>query len=195
MKLCFWNDGSPRVVRPKQKVTLDNGDIMIIGKTPSPDLDLFEFEEVGPTPTKYQTVGQTSYDNDGWKVTATRSVVDKPDEVLADIRKTEIKVKRDSVINAGIEWNGYVVQTDPDSRREMVGAVSAMSVDDTITAQPWRMQGNTLAVLDKADFLAMSIVVRNHVNACYLRQAELEADNTLDIQTGWPTHYVEPVAV
>lgn len=204
--LAFWNDGKPRKVRSNSQVKLPNGDIVLNAK-PDPDNDLYEYVDVGPMPDrKYEVAGPVTYDNDGWTITATRSVMDRNlDQVKAE-RFRDIKMQRDTVVNAGIEWTPddvttYIVQTDSDSRQEITGAVVAIN-EDAIPEQAWRMLDNQIVVLPSTDFKRMGVAVRDHVNACYLNQAmleavvnagsDIEAVKSVDVTEGWPPHYVAP---
>lgn len=206
MTLYFWNDGNPKKAKitgggNKQRLTLPSG-VVLTGKIePDPYHDLYQYVEEGPRPNEYQRAGSVSYDNDGYTITATRTVVDQPLDQIKDRVKRKVKTIRDGIINGGIEFQAasgdpvYTVQTDADSRRELTGAVVAAN-EDNLTVQAWRMADNEVVVMDIADFKAMALAVRNHVNACYERQAALEADidaaesaeavTFIDLNTGWP---------
>jgi len=206
MTLYFWNDGSPTKAKVtgggnKQRLKLPSG-VVLTGKVePDPYHDLYQYTEVGPVPNEYQQPGSVSYDNDGYTITATRTVVDQPLDRVKDRLKRKVKAIRDNVVNAGIEFQAasgdpvYVVQTDADSRRELTGAVVAAN-EDNLTVQAWRMADNEVVVMDIADFKAMALEVRNHVNACFERQAALEAEIdaaddvgtavAIDLDAGWP---------
>lgn len=198
MKLCIWKDGElVKVYQNNRSIKLPNGDTVMNAK-PDPSNDLFEYDEVGQSPNLWQTRGQIKYENDGWTVTATRTVQDVDLDVARRTAKGLVKVKRDIAMNAGIVWNSHIVQTDEDSRREMTGAVVAMN-EAGLTEQAWRMMDNSLVILSDVDFKAMALAVRAHVNNCYVNQAQIEAQinacttivevKSVDIETGWPVHY------
>ena len=73
MKLAFWNNGNPRVLRNNKRVRLPNGDTAM-NAMPVPESDLYEYVESGPHPNRYQGNTDTTYENDGWTITATRTV-------------------------------------------------------------------------------------------------------------------------
>lgn len=77
--LAFWNGGNPRVVRNLNRVQMPNGDVAFNAK-PDPDNDLFLYVEAGPTPNRRigERAGAVSYTNDGWTITATRTVETDP---------------------------------------------------------------------------------------------------------------------
>lgn len=197
---AFWNNGAYRVVRVG---SLDRVTGRFIGKNPDPSIDLYDYEEVKPTLSEYEILGpkvvafvngviRVTYDSQSMAVEAVKA---------SEIRK--VKSRRDQVINAGIYWlaadgNTYIVQTDADSRRELIGAVVGLNETSGLT-QIWRMKDNVLVSLPSADFKAMAIAVRDHVNACYVRQAELEAAVAggipYDISAGWPAHYTASESV
>ena len=164
---------------------------------------MYNYVETGPTPGEYERAGSISYNADGDTITGARSVIDMPLDQAQSIAKQKVKAKRDAVMNGGIEFRVasgdpvYIVQTDGDSRRELTGAVVAAN-EGSLTVQGWRMADNEMVVMDIADFKAMALSVRNHVNACYERQAALEAEidnaadvdaiRTIDIDAGWPAN-------
>jgi len=208
MALYHWNNGSPRKAKVsgsgnRQKYTLPDGVVMTGKITADADLDLYNYVETGPTPGEYECAGSISYNADGDTITGARSVIDLPLDQAQSIAKQKVKAKRDAVMNGDVEFQAasgdpvYVVQTDGDSRRELTGAVVAAN-EDSLTVQGWRMADNEMVVMDIADFKAMALAVRNHVNACYERQASLEAEidnavdvdaiRTIDIEAGWPAN-------
>jgi len=208
MALYHWNNGSPRKAKVsgsgnRQKYTLPDGVVMTGKITANADLDLYNYVETGPGQGEYQQAAGISYSVDGDTITGTRTVSDIPLEQAQSTAKRKVKSKRDAVMNGGVEFQAasgdpvYVVQTDGDSRRELTGAVVAAN-EDSLTVQGWRMADNEMVVMDIADFKAMALAVRNHVNACYERQAALEAEidnaadvdgiRAIDIDAGWPTN-------
>lgn len=204
--LCFWNNGAPRIIKNTSRVELPNGDTRMNAK-PDPDLDLFDYVETGAMPGQYEHAGPVTYANDGWTVTCTRSVVPWDAARIRDDMKRKVKIQRDMVRDAGIEWSpdggvtAYVVQTDSDSRREMTGAVVSIN-EAGLPDMSWRMMDNSLAAIPAADFKTMALAVSAHVQACYVQQANIEAaldaaaDPTIeDITLGWPVHYVAPGVV
>jgi hypothetical protein len=208
----------------RQKLVLDDG-VVVTGKiNADPDFDLYKYEETGPRPAEYEREGPMTYSLDGDTITAARSVVDMPLDQAKQRHKQKVKQQRDTAASGGLAWDKvesvetdpgdpnaeppvpptfedvattYFVQTDGDSRRELTGAVLAIN-EGSLTEQAWRMADNTVAVLPAADFKAMALEVRAHVNAAYLRQAELEAMidaaadvaalREIDVAAGWPVN-------
>lgn len=137
-----------------------------------------------------------------WRTTY--SVSDKP---LASVKlewRRRVKVHREFVANAGISWNDgsddHFVQTDQYSQMVVTGAVLRHDKRGNPSAtQSWRMGDNTFAELTKAQLEDMAIAVGDHVDACYARQAVLEAAieaapdvatvKAIDVTAGWPSHY------
>lgn len=168
------------------------------------------FDEVKPGAGELSSGTVDDFTNG--KVTRTHTTV--PDPNYLDRRKTEvkrnIKGQRDYVRDAGIEHTidtvTYVVQTDGDSRRELIGAIVGLNERGNPNAtQKWRMLSNAVVDIAMSDFKAMALAVRDHVDACYTHQAVLEAAvnaavnltelEAIDITTGWPSHYIAPEPV
>lgn len=165
------------------------------------------FDEIKPAAGTISTGTVDTFANG--RVTRTHTTV--ADAGYLDKRKAEvkrqIKGKRDSVATAGIEHTidvtTYIVQTDTNSQMVLTGAMVAMDKKGNPNAkQKWRMADNTVVEIAKADFEAMGLAVRDHVDACYVRQAQLEATvdacedvttlEAIDTEAGWPTHYQAP---
>lgn len=204
-RMAFWNNGSPRIVRigSKDKITG-----RFIGSNADVNIDLYKYEEQGPRPNKYEVAGAISYSLVGDTVVATRSVADVNLDRAKHQRKQEVKNKRDNVQISGIEWSPdggnttYIVQTDKESQAKLAGAV-VRGDKEGYAQQGWRMQDNSFVILDKAKFDDLAVAVGDHVDACYVRQAELDAlvdaattvaeVLAVDIETDWPAHYTEAV--
>lgn len=139
------------------------------------------------------------------KVTFNYTVYEHPVEFHQTRMKGEAKRKRDQVRDAGIEvavlGGTKVVQTDADSRRELISALYLMDTGG-LPQQLWRFLDNTFGPVPAAEFSAMVVAVGTHVAQCYARQAVLEGLidaahtvavlKTIDIGAGWPAHYTPP---
>lgn len=151
-----------------------------------------------PTKFQYMTSGEGSLVGDVWELDYVIS--DMSIEQVRSILLQEVSNIRNIATEAGITWSPdegvtiYHVDSDKNSRYEMTAAIQAMDYVDQVE-QAWRMQDNTFVVLSIGKFKEMGLAIRSHVNACYVRQAQLEyqigsldlADLlTLDVTTGWP---------
>jgi hypothetical protein len=203
MTLAFWNDGAPRKIKGTT-VNLPGGSV-IMGASVDPDIDLFNYVTAGPTAQRdTQRQLPSTFENDGWTITETRHVETAPIESLRVHKNSQVKQMRNTVMNAGIEWNGYTVQTDADSRREMVGAVVGLDKSGG-DSQIWRMLDNVIVELTAAELVEMALAVHNHINSCYLVQGgfeltismESDSEALLDIDTsaGWPAYYSPEVEI
>lgn len=204
-KMCFWNDGDPRIVNGGKKAILDKVSGRFISDTPDPEIDLYRFVEVRPPLGEYEVHQGYVDDNDGWTVTRTFNAVAMDAGVALARAKSNavkaIKMKRDGIQFGGVEWSPdggvttYIVQTDKDSQAKLSGAVVRTDKKNS-AQQAWRMKDNSVVVLNKVKFDDMAVAVGDHVDACYVRQAELEAlveaastaaeVDAIDIQSGWP---------
>jgi len=206
MALYHWNNGSPRKAKVsgsgnRQKYTLPDGSVMTGKISANPDLDLYNYAEVGPAPGEYQKAGGASYSVSGDTIIATRAVLDIPLEQAQSEAKRKVKAKRDQVQFGGTEWvdgeTTHVIQTDAGSQAKLTGAV--VRTDKKGAAdQSWRMADNSVVTLNKAKFDAMATAVGDHVDACYTQQAVLEAQidaaadvdaiRAVNIDDGWPSN-------
>ena len=101
-KLCLWDDGKPRIVVPKQVITLPNGDKRCIGSTPDPKLDLYEYIDNSESVAKYQTPEPKKFNKSNNTVTATGGVAWLSPEKIRGIR---VEISRSDV-------SGILSQTD-----------------------------------------------------------------------------------
>ena len=211
-KFNYWNNGQPRTAHVrgsgnKMQVRVSDN-VVRMGKIKSdPDIDLYETVEIGERPSKYQQHGPVTLDNDGSIITATQAVVYKSLDQVQVIIKADIKNKRNVVVAGNIEWSPdggtttYIVQTDDVSQSKLTGAVLRTDKNGNPN-QAWRMADNTIVDLNKAQFDAMAVAVGDHVDACYLQQAVLEAQIAsaedvvailaIDIEAGWPVNPAVP---
>ncbi|WP_120497559.1 DUF4376 domain-containing protein [Kiloniella sp. EL199] len=141
---------------------------------------------------------------DEWLIT--QSVQDRPLEQVKVTLVNKVKLVRDRIVSGGVIWSPdggnttYEVQSDKDSRFEMAGAVQILEHTGA-TEQGWRMLDNSMVVLSLSQLKDMGVAIRNHVNACFVRQAELEAIiagaatvddlHAIDLEAGWPTELAD----
>lgn len=114
-----------------------------------------------------------------------------PEELAGDTKqkKAVIKARRDEAMVAGTTVNGVTVATDDLSQQRITGAALAANIDNTITVK-WKLPDDTFVTLDATQIIGIAQGVREHVQACFDREAELlaalEAGQSYDIDAGWP---------
>ena len=101
----------------------------------------------------------------------------------------KIKSRRNQAISSGITVSGVPIATDDLSQSRIMGAALAASLDPATTVK-WRGAGGTFATLDAATIITIAQATRAHVQACFDREAELQASLTAgeayDLNEGWP---------
>lgn len=70
--------------------------------------------------------------------------------------KQQINTQRDSLISGGVQYNGYVFQTDNQSIMDVMGAI--MSGIDTV----WLTQDNQQVSMTNADMIALGQAIASH---------------------------------
>jgi len=104
MKLAFWNNGAPRVLRSSKRVTLADGRVVFNAK-PNPELDLYAYREIGPGEGPFTRAAAMTFENDGWTITATRSVAYSATESIRAMRIERVKAEAGSRILAVLpDW-------------------------------------------------------------------------------------------
>ncbi len=91
---------------------------------------------------------------------------------LKEMKLAEIADKRWRAETGGIIFNGVEIATDRESQALLMGAALAAQDDPEYTIN-WKAK-NGWAVLDAATILAVADAVRNHVQACFDREKELQ---------------------
>lgn len=74
----------------------------------------------------------------------------------------------------GITVAGITVHTDDRSKMMLMGARVHAAADPGFTA-PWKTSDGSFVILDAATITALSNAVLAHVNACFAREAEVQA--------------------
>lgn len=135
-----------------------------------------------------ETVSGTKPDTRFYAVTeslsldAVRSYVGTPLalDVIKAAKRAEAKRARIAACDGGIVWNGYQVQTDGDSRREMTGVVVTIN-EAGLAGMKWRMGDNSTVTLSASDFKTMALTVSAHIQACF--DAQAARDDAIDAYT------------
>lgn len=115
-----------------------------------------------------------------------------PAPVTVDQALATLKSARDAAIARGIEVNGLHVQTDDLSQSRLTAAALAAQLDPGATLR-WKLATGEFVALSAPQIIALALAVRDHVQACFDREAvllaEIEASaapEAVDISTGWP---------
>lgn len=120
MKLCFWNDGKPKVVDSKC-VKMPDGKERLNAK-PDPDDDLYEYVEVRVGYGQYHKHVETTLDNDGWKVTKTHTYAPMP---LDDVKADKIRSSRSEASRLLSKDDWMVVRETEDPTKPMPDEIKA----------------------------------------------------------------------
>lgn len=103
--------------------------------------------------------------------------------------RDRIKARRNAALASGTRVAGIAVHTDDLSQQRIVGAALAASLDPATTVN-WKAADGAFVTLDAAQIVAIAKAVREHVQACFNREADilasLAAGETYDIEEGWP---------
>lgn len=108
-----------------------------------------------------------------------------------------VKELRELAKDGGLTTPLGPLETDPDSRTNINGAVQMATILGEQFSIQWRMSDNTVTEpLDAATMVNLGIMVGLHINACQLRKNELDAAiaaaatledlTTIDLEAGWP---------
>ena len=115
---------------------------------------------------------------DGKKVTATYEVIDKTAEEIAlevdgekSAKMEEIAAARYEAEIAGVSYNDGLVRTDRQTQSMITGAALKAMRDDTYSCK-WKTAEGFVS-LDAQAILAVADVIRDHVQSCFDREAEL----------------------
>lgn len=78
-KLCYWNDGSPKVIPVRNGSAMIEGVGVVLNPKPLPEKGVFFYVEEGPTLASPGKILTKEVQNDGLTVRLVRSEVDAPD--------------------------------------------------------------------------------------------------------------------
>lgn len=94
-------------------------------------------------------------------------------ELAREVRREEIAEARWRAETGGVTLNGMTIRTDRESQALITGAALQATVDPEYSCR-WKA-ANGFATLDAGAILAAAAAVRSHVQACFDREAELDA--------------------
>lgn len=157
-KLCFWNDGKPKLVNSKM-VELADGAV-IFNAQPNPDIDLYEYKEV----SVMGDAAGVSYSNNGWRVTKTTTIVTPPAPTAEEIAAQEAATRQQLIRSAADACGELIFNRIPlwKTQREQLGGQPISQVDrDWAAAMRQASNGYEIAVLAAdtlEDALAIEIV-------------------------------------
>jgi len=104
----------------------------------------------------------------------------------------ELVALRDETIYAGIAISGISVQTDEKAQGRITGAALSASRDSSYTVK-WKTATGAFVTLTAPEILAIADAVRDHIQVCFDREAELvdevlasDTPELVDIAGGWP---------
>lgn len=113
----------------------------------------------------------------------------KPVVQISDVEK--IKRQRNHFIRQGITFKDHIFRTDDQTQGRLLAVYFQATVDPTYVVN-WKFE-NGFVELNAQEILELGQLVREHVQGCFDREAELLSKATLeegDIYTGWPTQEV-----
>lgn len=110
--------------------------------------------------------------------------------------QAKVKQLREQHKDGGLVTPFGPVETDPDSRVNINGAVQMAGILGAAFTIDWRMQDNSTTTLDAADMVNMGLLVGQHISACQYKKNELDALisaattkaelEAIDLEDGWP---------
>lgn len=111
-----------------------------------------------------------------------------PEDIKAAAR-AQVKLRRDKALEAGTTVSGAVVSTDLVTQTRVTGAALSALMDPDYTVQ-WKVPDGSFLLLTAPEILALAQAVREHIQSCFDREAELlaaiDAGLPYDIGAGWP---------
>lgn len=106
-----------------------------------------------------------------------------------DAQRAAITARRNAAMAAGITVAGLPIATDDVSQARITGAALAALADPAAEIR-WKLPDGRFVQLTASQVLAIAGAVRAHVQACFDREAELQAALTeglpFDMEAGWP---------
>lgn len=101
---------------------------------------------------------------------------------------------RDQRLNSGLTFNGYRLDSGPETYKRVIGAVLSTVLDPNYSTD-WITEDNEAILLAQADIVALGQAFeafeRTHVMECRLKKdsimASLDPEN-FDVTAGWPTN-------
>lgn len=103
--------------------------------------------------------------------------------------RAAITARRRQAMVAGTRVGAMPVHTDDTAQTRVLGAALAATRDPDYTLT-WKLADDSFSELTAVQILAVAQAIRNHVQACYDREAALLAALAVgraeDIDAGWP---------
>lgn len=120
----------------------------------------------------------STVDRFGWY---DRLLLKKKTQKLAQINQW-----REEALNAGVEFNGHVFDSDERSRQNLTGVVGAVNAGIPLPEGfVWRSAANVNVPMTTPELVALAATMLQHVNAQYARswqrKAELQAQDNSDL--------------
>jgi hypothetical protein len=106
------------------------------------------------------------------------TLIPAPVESLEDTKSAayqRINIARLKVVDGGVEWNGYIWDSDETSRNNLTGSISGFQAGlfaadpETGIVITWRTADNQDIELTAVELLGMAGAMLNHVNTQYQR--------------------------
>lgn len=114
------------------------------------------------------------------------------DDLQAEAKQAasdKIKARRNQAMSGGITVAGVTVHTDDLSQNRITGAALAATMDPATTVK-WKTPNGSFVMLDAAAIITIAQAIRAHVQACFDREADLQAalaaGEPYDLDDGWP---------
>lgn len=114
------------------------------------------------------------------------------DELRAE-RLAELAAIRYAAEVAGITVSGLPVQTDRESRPNLIAAYAAAAAGLRSTGAAWKFADGVARQVSAETLMEMATAVLDHVQRCYDHEAELAAEIrvsaaplAVDLHAGWP---------
>jgi len=90
-------------------------------------------------------------------------------------RQSFINIERDRRLNAGVVWNGYQIDSDINSRNNLMGTISAINAGVSLPQNfVWRTSDNLNIPITNEQLINLGETVLNYISAVYQRSWELK---------------------
>lgn len=113
------------------------------------------------------------------------------EQIAANARaamKARVRALREDAIRRGVIVSGMRFATDDQGQARLTGAAVAAILDPEYSVQ-WKTDAG-FTLLSGAQVIAVSHLVRTHVQACFEREAallsEIDDGGDPDVDAGWP---------
>lgn len=159
-----------RVTTPDGKTIEGFNKAVEAGNINPNDYDWWELTPDNSTPARIQTQSTSTYTKNGnvYEEQKTYSLAANFKDILSDY----ITEKRYEKEIGGLEVNGLTIKTDRESQSMIIGATVLIGDGETLK---WKTEAGFVD-LSGAQIKAIATLVRNHIQACFNREAELLAE-------------------